>query len=181
MKKLVYILFGLLVIGGTSCVDDFEDANPSRPLDGPAATEAVASTDVVVSGGTVDISVTVVDAPAGLDSASVRATDALGVDRGGTAVLTSGQGITEGTAVVTYTAQNTTGNSGGGLAEGHAATVFSGINDVVGNGFRRARRICEFRSVDDLRETKEGTGAVDRDQIETTHYQRAHRQVPPTL
>ena len=84
-------------------MDDFEDANPSRPLDGPAATEAVASTDVVVSGGTVDISVTVVDAPAGLDSASVRATDALGVDRGGTAVLSSGQGITEGTAVVTYT------------------------------------------------------------------------------
>jgi len=111
MKKLVYFIFGLLIIGSTSCVDDFEDANPPPLLDGPATTEAIAGSDVVVSGGSVDITVTVVDAPGGLDSASVIATDALGVDRGGTAVLTSGQGITEGQAVVTYT--SLAGLSGG--------------------------------------------------------------------
>ena len=104
MKRSIYYIFALLIVSTFGCVDDFEDANPPRLLDGPATTEAVAASDVMVSGGTLNILVTVVDAPAGLDSASVLATDALGVDRGGAAVLSSGQGITQGEATVTYTA-----------------------------------------------------------------------------
>jgi hypothetical protein len=104
MKKLIYIIFGILVISAVSCdIDDFEDANPPRLLDGPAATEAVIQSDVMVSGGTVLVIVTIVDAPAGIDSASVLATDALGVDRGGSALLILGDGTTKGDVTVEYT------------------------------------------------------------------------------
>ncbi len=89
-----------------SCsVDDYQDANPPRLLDSPAVS-GIDQDVMLLAGGAdkVTITVTVSDAPAGIDSVIVEDTDYLGVPAGGSYKMISGGGIFSGDVVIEYTA-----------------------------------------------------------------------------
>jgi hypothetical protein len=105
MKKSIYILFlfGLLVLG-YGCVDDYRDANPPRLLDSPAVSRVTASDDDILEGESTTVTATVVDAPAGVDSVAVTATDEAGNSVGSYSVETPLTGQMAGDVEITYTA-----------------------------------------------------------------------------
>jgi hypothetical protein len=105
MRKFIYSLFliGLLVLG-YSCVDDFQDANPPRLLDSPAVTTVTSSDPEILEGESTTITATVVDAPAGVDSVAVTATDEAENSVGSYTVDTPLTGQTAGDIEITYTA-----------------------------------------------------------------------------
>lgn len=102
MKNNLYIL--LLTVLVMACVDDFQDANPPRLLDAPAVFEVSSSKTLLSGGESTTITISVSDAPAGVDSVAVEDTDDLGIAVGGTTVLVSGQGSTKGEVIAEYTA-----------------------------------------------------------------------------
>ncbi len=78
MKKLIYIIIVLLAFGGViSCVDDYQEFNPPRLKDGPYF-KVTLSEDSVVGGNSVNFTVSVIDAPGGIDSFAVSNPQRLG-------------------------------------------------------------------------------------------------------
>jgi len=104
MKNRIYIFIVLLSVLITACVDDFQDANPPRLLDAPAVVTVSSSETILFGGESTVITISVSDAPAGIDSVAIEDTDDLGIAVGGTYVFVSGQGITQGEVVAEYTA-----------------------------------------------------------------------------
>ncbi|MEQ9302460.1 MAG: hypothetical protein RJQ14_00990 [Marinoscillum sp.] len=101
MKKILQIVLVLFVF--SSCVDDYQDANPPRLLDGPAIYSLTVSNDTIEQGTTSEITVYVNDAPAGVDSVSVVDL-ADGDPAGGSYTVTDFSGLTQGDIKITYTA-----------------------------------------------------------------------------
>lgn len=105
MKNINLYIIGFLFVALASCsVADYDESNPPRLLDAPAVNGASIDKTVLSGGETATIIVTVADAPAGIDSASVVDTDALGIAAGGSSTIISGMGITSGEVVIEYTA-----------------------------------------------------------------------------
>lgn len=104
MRKLVYntFIFGLLLLA-YSCVDDYQDANPPRLLDAPAVSRVTAVKTEINDGESTQVTATVVDAPAGVDSVAVTTTDENGDPVGSTTIDTPLTGQTQGDIEVTYT------------------------------------------------------------------------------
>lgn len=103
MKNKIYII--ILAVLGIGCeVDDFQDANPPRLLDAPAVFEVSSSKSLLSGGESTMITISVSDAPAGIDSVGINDTDDLGISAGGSTVMVSGQGTTRGEVVAEYTA-----------------------------------------------------------------------------
>ncbi|MBR9997791.1 MAG: hypothetical protein KFF73_02415 [Cyclobacteriaceae bacterium] len=105
MRKSInnLFLFGLLVLV-YSCVDDYQDANPPRLLDSPAVTRVTASDSEILEGESTTITATVVDAPAGVDSVAITATNEDGDPVGSYTLNTPLTGQTQGDIEITYTA-----------------------------------------------------------------------------
>lgn len=103
MKRDVLFLLTVLAVIFVSCVDDYEDANPTRLLDSPAVLTVMVSNDTIEQGTTTDITLTVSDAPAGLDSIAVSAVSD-GEPAGGSFSLPDVSGLTSGEITVSYTA-----------------------------------------------------------------------------
>ena len=88
----------------SSCVDEFEDANPPPLLDAPAV-NSLSVNDTLVNGGqTLSLSINVTDAPGGIDSVGASAQDGNGIERGSFTVETPLTGQTSGEIIITYTA-----------------------------------------------------------------------------
>lgn len=103
----------------SSCVDDYEDANPPRLLDAPAVTsDQSGSTIDVVGGETISLTLNIVDAQAGIGGITVTSAED---DPEFTSNINSLIGATEGTLVVDYVVPFT--------AQG-AFTVSVGVSDV---------------------------------------------------
>ncbi|QSE97290.1 hypothetical protein [Fulvivirga lutea] len=106
MKNLIYIL--MIVAAGqllSSCVDDYQDIQEPPLLDAPAVFSFTVSDETVPTGGSTTITLSVVDAPAGLAEVTLTDVDQFGVGVGGSFSVTSAfAGITEGDVVVEYTA-----------------------------------------------------------------------------
>lgn len=108
MKYLNAIwLSGILLV---SCVDDYTDANLPRLLDAPAVSSVAIADDEIRDGTSTQITVVVVDAPAGLDSVAVTALDENEDEVGEYSIETAYEGMTAGDIEITYTApEQTTG------------------------------------------------------------------------
>lgn len=65
MKGIKHIILILLTWSIISCVDDYQDFNPPRLKDGPFFKVSL-SADTVVGGGSVNFTVSVIDAPGGI-------------------------------------------------------------------------------------------------------------------
>ncbi|QSE97593.1 hypothetical protein [Fulvivirga lutea] len=106
MKNLIYIL--MIVAASqllSSCVDDYQDIQEPPLLDAPAIFSFTVSDETVPTGGSTTITLSVVDAPAGLAEVTLTDVDQFGVGVGGSFSVTSAfAGITEGDVVVEYTA-----------------------------------------------------------------------------
>jgi len=106
MKKLIniqYILVLILLI--SSCVDDYQDANPPRLLDAPAVSSVIAADDLIFDGQSTQITIVVVDCPAGIDSVAYEIADNNGDPIGSVTIdnLNEMKGQTKGDIVATYT------------------------------------------------------------------------------
>jgi hypothetical protein len=97
---LIISVFGIM----TSCVDDYQDANPPRLLDSPAVSRVTVSDNVIKDGENTLVTATVVDAPAGVDSVAVSPQDESGNLVGTFTIDTPLTGQTKGDIEVTYTA-----------------------------------------------------------------------------
>lgn len=86
------------------CVDDYQDANPPRPLDGPAIFSINPSSETVVAGGSVAVTANVVDAPGGIASVAATAVDEDGDEVGSFTVTNARTGETEGLIELQFTA-----------------------------------------------------------------------------
>lgn len=122
--KSIYItvILGLIF---TSCALDFEDANPPRPLDGPAGSAATPSGDAFVAtdtnndtwtyvpkGGQIVFDINIVDAPGLIKSADVVLSNSLQPEDLGTVSVSLGsaEGQAVGSLTVTYTAGDVAGD-----------------------------------------------------------------------
>lgn len=105
MKKLIYIpiLAGLILLT-YSCVEDYQDANPPRLLDAPAVNSITISDDLIEDGTSTEITVNVVDAPAGVDSVGVSAVDENDDPAGSYTIDSNYSGITKGEITISYEA-----------------------------------------------------------------------------
>lgn len=104
MNKLYLLLFAFTIMF-SSCVDEYDEANPPRLLDSPAVSAVSVSDTVLQSNETTEISVVVSDAPGGIDSVSAVATDALGTEYGSfTSNVSELRENEKGTINLTYTA-----------------------------------------------------------------------------
>ena len=105
MKK-IYLLISATLILFSSCVDEYQDANPPRLLDAPAISSIDASKTTLLTNESVEISINVSDAPGGIDSVSATATDDAGNAYGTftSTNLSTVKGATSGTITMTYMA-----------------------------------------------------------------------------
>lgn len=71
------VTMGVMLASFSACVDDYQDANPARPLDSPFFIMN-ADRDIVRSDQTVMLTLNVVDAPGTVESISFRTSDDLG-------------------------------------------------------------------------------------------------------
>lgn len=131
MKRNVLYLLAVLFIA-VSCVDDYQDANPPRLLDSPAVSSISITNEILSGGGSTTITITVSDAPAGLDSVATSAIQD-GEDIGGDFVVGDFQGLTQGSFDITYTLPN--GVSG---AVELNVEVFDGQKDEDGESARKS-------------------------------------------
>ncbi|MCD6596243.1 MAG: hypothetical protein J7L04_01060 [Bacteroidales bacterium] len=113
MKKYINILFTTVIIFLLgSCVDNYQDANPPRPMDGPYFTlsaagdviETPADGNFIAAGQTITFTLHVIDCPGGIDSVGVSIDE----DGTGTAVvdqssLSAVLGDTKGEVLVNFT------------------------------------------------------------------------------
>lgn len=113
MKKLRNIIFiTSILIFISSCVDDYMDANPPRPKDGPWFTlnvqgdviETPANGNFISTGQTITFTLLVVDCPGGIDSVGVSVNE----DNMGNAVvdensLSAVKGKSKGEVIVNFT------------------------------------------------------------------------------
>lgn len=104
MKKIIPTLLLLLCSVFTACVDDYQDANPPRPLDGPALFSLNASAGSVQAGGMLSLTANVVDAPGTIASVSATAVDDGGDPAGSFTVVNAQQGQTDGLVELRYEA-----------------------------------------------------------------------------
>lgn len=113
MKKARYILIVAIVMSlMPSCVDDYQDANPPRALDGPYFTLSAAG-DVVVTPNdgnfigaaqTIDFTLHVIDCPGGIDSVGVTVDeDGTGTGAVDQASLSAVMGESQGQVLVHFT------------------------------------------------------------------------------
>ncbi len=107
LKNIVMSLGVILVV--SSCVDDYQDANPPRLLDAPAVNTINISNTRILDGGTTTITIPVVDAPAGIDSLGYTLEILSGSSESSAGVVSFEnfaelRGRTEGELQVTYTA-----------------------------------------------------------------------------
>ena len=111
IKNLIFFPVFLLLF--SSCVDDYQDANPPRPLDGPYFTlsalgdvlETPANGNFIAAGQTISFTLHVIDCPGGIDSVGVSIDE----DGTGTAVvdqasLSAVLGSSKGEVLVNFTA-----------------------------------------------------------------------------
>lgn len=123
MKRYKYkVLIGLLTLGFlSSCVDDYQDANPTPQLDGPAVYYSMVGDEVVATdtdsdtwtyvpnGGTARIEISIPDAPGQIDSVSFSLSNIqLPTDWGSVTIegFEAIKGQTTGTFTVVYHAPN---------------------------------------------------------------------------
>lgn len=104
MKLRISLLSLLCVWMLIGCVDDYQDANPPRPLDGPAIFSINPSSETVVAGGSVAVTANVVDAPGGIASVAATAVDEDGDEVGSFTVTNARTGETEGLIELQFTA-----------------------------------------------------------------------------
>lgn len=89
IKNLIFLSTFLMLFA--SCVDDYQDANPPRPLDGPYFTvsahgdvlETPANGNFIGAGQTINFTLHIIDCPGGIDSVGVTIDE----DGTGTAVV----------------------------------------------------------------------------------------------
>ena len=109
MKKQINIsLIFFLVMFLFSCVDDYQDANPPRLLDAPAVSSVTAVDDLILDGESTQITIDVVDCPAGIDSIAYQIEDENG-DPIGTLTIDNFnevRGQTKGEIIATYTSES---------------------------------------------------------------------------
>jgi hypothetical protein len=105
MKKIInfIIVLGIILIG-VSCVDDYQDANPPRLLDAPAVSSVSAADELILDGQSTQITIVVVDCPAGIDSVSYLIEDENGDPLGSVTIdnLDEMRGQTKGDILATY-------------------------------------------------------------------------------
>ncbi len=105
MKNLIYISLFILVasvIG--SCVDDYQDANPPRPKDGPIfklsaggdVIETPSDGNFIGANQTIALTLNVIDCQGGIDSVAVSLSDTLGTAMVDEASLNAVKGMTSG-------------------------------------------------------------------------------------
>ena len=105
-NRIIYgiavIMVGLIVY---SCVDDYQDANPPRLKDAPAVWDVTASDELINDGASTQITIQVVDCPAGIDSVGYLIEDENGDPLGTITIdnLSSIKGQTKGDILATYT------------------------------------------------------------------------------
>ena len=104
MKKSIPILILLLSTLFTACVDDYQDANPPRPLDGPALFSLNSGSESVTAGESISFTDNVVDAPGGIASVTGTVVDADGDPAGSIAIVNGLQGETSGLIELRYDA-----------------------------------------------------------------------------
>lgn len=105
MRNIIYIYSLCLMIIASSCVDDYQDANPPRLLDAPAVNSVEIQDEVLAGGASTLITIAVVDAPGGLVDIIATDVDQFGVAIGGTFdIVNSIAGLTQGVVEVEYTA-----------------------------------------------------------------------------
>ena len=106
MRKLnnIIIVFGIL-LALISCVDDYKDANPPRLLDAPAVSSVSAVDELILDGQSTQITIVVVDCPAGIDSVGYLIEDENGDPIGTVTIdnLNEMKGQTKGDILATYT------------------------------------------------------------------------------
>lgn len=109
MKKInnFIIILGIILIG-ISCVDDYKDANPPRLLDAPAVSSVTAADELILDGQSTQITIVVVDCPAGIDSVSYLIEDENGDPLGTVTIdnLDEMKGMTKGDILATYTSES---------------------------------------------------------------------------
>ena len=93
-----------------SCVDDYQDANPPRLLDAPAVSSVTTADDLLFAGGSTQITIVVVDAPAGIDSVGYAIQDEDGNVVGSVTLdnFSEIKGKTKGDIIATYTSEDLT-------------------------------------------------------------------------
>ena len=108
MKKIniVFIFLGILLLV-ISCVDDYKDANPPRLMDAPAVSSVTAADDLILDGESTQITIVVVDCPAGIDSIGYLIEDENGDPIGSVSIdnLDEMKGKTKGDILATYTSE----------------------------------------------------------------------------
>jgi hypothetical protein len=102
---LIFIVFVSFII--PSCVDDYLDANPPRLKDAPAVASVSVQDMIISDGTTTTITISVVDAPAGIDSVGYSIADESGDEVGSVAItnLETLKGKQEGEIIATYTSE----------------------------------------------------------------------------
>jgi hypothetical protein len=106
MKNTIsFLLILILGIMLNACVDDYQDANPPRLLDAPAVSSVTAADDLIFDGQSTQITIVVVDCPAGIDSVAYEIADENGDPIGTVTIdnLDEMKGQTKGDIVATYT------------------------------------------------------------------------------
>ena len=90
-----------------SCVEDYQDANPPRLLDSPAVSSVDATSSLIIDGSSTQITINVVDAPAGIDSVGYSIADENGDPVGTVTIdnLSAVKGQTKGQINATYTSE----------------------------------------------------------------------------
>ena len=106
MRNIVSLIF-ILIVGLilNACVDDYQDANPPRLLDAPAVSSVTAADELIFDGQSTQITIVVVDCPAGIDSVAYEIADENGDPVGSVTIdnLDQMRGQTKGDIVATYT------------------------------------------------------------------------------
>ncbi|HLF35914.1 MAG TPA: hypothetical protein VI583_16845 [Cyclobacteriaceae bacterium] len=108
MKKLITLIFSICVpFIIPSCVDDYKDANPPRLKDAPAVASVSVQDLIITDGTSTTITISVVDAPAGIDSVGYSIADENGDELGTIAItnLEAVRGKQEGEIIATYTSE----------------------------------------------------------------------------
>lgn len=110
MKNIkIFILIGLVIALPGSCVDDYMDANPPRPLDGPAL--SLLPDETLSMGETTSFSVNVIEAPGMIDSVAYSLSEDIGTLVVDEASVNALIGKESGSFNVTYTAPTATEES----------------------------------------------------------------------
>jgi len=109
MKKIniVFLFLGIILIV-FSCVDDYKDANPPPLMDAPAVSSVTVSEDLILDGTSTQITIVVVDCPAGIDSVAYLIEDENGDPVGSVTIdnLNEMKGKTKGDILATYTSES---------------------------------------------------------------------------